>query len=84
MVPPSRYQNGRRQNRVQNQPIIQNWGVQNQPSIQNQNRPVIISRTNIDVPINNEDTLNRIGELPPQLPTGDSLIDQFFNGGSLY
>ncbi|GES98115.1 hypothetical protein GLOIN_2v1471937 [Rhizophagus clarus] len=32
--------------------------------------------------INNEDTLNRISNLPPQPITNDPLIDQFFNGSS--
>lgn len=31
-------------------------------------------------PINNEDTLNRIAQLPIQQITNDPLINQFFNG----
>ena len=37
-----------------------------------------------NVPINNEDTLNRIANLPSQIIINDPLIDQFFNGVSFY
>ncbi|RIA92685.1 hypothetical protein C1645_874602 [Glomus cerebriforme] len=40
----------------------------------------IYQRHNLNVPIDNEDTLNRIANLPRQQITNDPLIDQFFNG----
>jgi hypothetical protein len=76
MISPLRFQrrrlvmqNRRRQNRNQNRPIIQNQRQPNTNGIQ------------LGVPINNEDTLKRISNLPPQ-PTNDNpLINQLFNGG---
>ena len=58
---------------MQNHPV----GMQNQLGRQNQH-----GAHQLNTPINNEDTLNRIIRLSRQTVIDSPLIDQFFNGSS--